>query len=135
MPRLVSRCVPASLMLAASLVLVSCGGEAIDILGEGSSETVPVVLANHTGAVICVIMDGEALGGCNLTANGGYRTVIMHIPYGRVVRFEAFVSESSPTPVTNVSCKWRGETAIMVDYQVLSGATTPSLICVVWSKP
>ena len=121
----------AGTLLAAPLVLVSCGDSP-----TGESQQVSITLANHTSVVVNITEEdgdcGPGLPQCNIAPNGGWRIIRLSLRDGTVVGFKVY---EAGVLKDEVQCKWRGETAIMVDYQVPQGAQVAQLLCVVWYEP
>ena len=122
----------ASVLLAAPLSLAACGlGETLEE-PEGERQEVPITLANHTSTVADIWMEDSCEGSCEVAANGGWRIVRPMLRNGSVVEFTVYAGGLKRD---EVSCKWRGETTIMVDYQVPEGSQVAQLLCVVWGEP
>ena len=124
----------AGALLAAPLVLASCWGDE----PTGESQQVSITLANHTSVPANITEeDGDCPSGlgipqCVITPNGGWRIIRLSLRDGTVVNFRVYEAGGLKD---EVDCKWRGETAIMVDYQVPQGSQTAQLLCVVWHEP
>jgi hypothetical protein len=85
---------------------------------------VPVTLASHDGA-ITILAPGESLPcpSCELL-NSGFRTIHIQAVEGQTFQFKAFFGGNLRD---ERSCKWRGESAVFVDW--ING----QLSCMIWS--